>query len=436
METAEKTAPGKRDTTEEQDIPRAASAQFEEARAVMIEPDLEFIRILSRYGGDSYKKCFQCGSCSATCPISPDTHPFPRKEMAWAVWGMRDRLLTDPDVWLCHHCNDCSVRCPRAGRPGDVLAAVRRESVIQYAAPRFLARWVNQPKFVPILLGLPAALLGLALLMRDGIESALGISAATGEPITYSYSRIFPHWLLNSFFALFTVLALLAALIGVQRFLRALKAAGTWGVASRPAKGLFASTVAAVRKIIKHDKFTSCTAEHSRPVSHFCVFFGFIALCVVTIWVITGPFNPLLRDGFVYPFSFWSPWKMLANIGGVAVFLGCVLMIRERLHNRDNAGSSSYFDWAFLWTLFAVVLSGFMTELLHYLRMVPHRHVAYFIHLVLVFGLLMYLPYSKFAHLLYRTAAMIYAERYGRDGGEPVATGSGSGDGIKGTREP
>jgi hypothetical protein len=62
------------------------------------------------------------------------------------------------------------------------------------------------------------------------------------------------------------------------------------------------------------------------------------------------------------------------------------------------------------------VVSGFATELLHYLRMVPHRHVVYFIHLVLVFALLIYLPYSKFAHILYRTTAMIYAEYYGRDG--------------------
>jgi hypothetical protein len=60
------------------------------------------------------------------------------------------------------------------------------------------------------------------------------------------------------------------------------------------------------------------------------------------------------------------------------------------------------------------VATGFATEALHYLRMAPHRHVAYFIHLVFVFALLVYLPYSKFAHLLYRTTAMVFAERYGR----------------------
>ena len=427
METAEKTTP---ETVQapEQHIPQATPAPPEQGSWVRIDPDLDFIRALSQHGADSYKKCFQCGTCSATCPISPETDPFPRKEMAWALWGMKERLLVDPDVWLCHHCNDCSVRCPRSGGPGDVLAAVRRLSVIHYAAPRFLARWMSQPRYAPVLLAIPAVLLGIALLLRDRIGAALGFVTPMGEPIVYSYSRVFPHWLINGFFGLFGLLALIACVIGVVRFVRVIKAPSAWGTSEPPTKGMLSSSVAAIKKILTHDKFTSCTAEHSRPVAHFLVFFGFLALTAVTIWVITGRINPLLRDGFAYPFGFWNPWKMLANIGGLAVLAGCVLMINERLYHKDKAGHSSYFDWVFLWTLFAVVVSGFVTEFLHYLRMVPHRHVAYFIHLVFVFALLIYIPYSKFAHLLYRTTAMVYAERYGRT---PAGAASGNGDGKK-----
>jgi len=394
---------------------------------VAIEPDLDFIRDLTRSGGASLKKCFQCGTCGATCPISPDVHPFPRKEMAWAAWGMKEQLLKDPDVWLCHHCNDCSIRCPRGARPGDVLAAVRREAVLRYAAPRFLARWVNRPRYIPLLIALPTALLGLALVAGDTLAAWLGMAAPSGTPIVYSYSPLLPHWLLNGLFGFFAVLVLIAAVIGVMRFWQAIASTEPGRLAGSAPKGVLASTWSVIKKVVLHEKFTSCTTEHSRAIAHFCVFFGFLALTVVTAWVITGPVNPLLRGGFAYPFSFLNPWKVLANLGGLAILVGCLLMIWERLYEADHAGVSTYFDWAFLWTIVAVVATGFATELLHYLRMVPHRHVAYFIHLVCVFVLLVYLPYSKFAHLLYRMAAMIHAEHTGREG--ETASGAVARDG-------
>ena len=97
------------------------------AETITLEPDLGFIKDVSKLGGGDLKKCYQCATCSVACKISPDNKPFPRKEMIAASWGLKDRLLSDPDVWLCYHCNDCSSVCPRGGGPGSVLAAVREE---------------------------------------------------------------------------------------------------------------------------------------------------------------------------------------------------------------------------------------------------------------------------------------------------------------------
>jgi quinone-modifying oxidoreductase subunit QmoC len=385
---------------------------------VRIEPDLAFIRALMKAGGDSLKQCMQCGTCSATCALASDDAPFPRKEMAWASWGMKDTLLKDPDVWLCHQCNDCSARCPRGARPGDVLAAVRREWVIHHAVPRFFARWVHQPQAVLLLLGIMAVLLGAALYLKDPVARLLGISEELTPKIVFSYSSMLPRWMLNLFFLVLGILVLLPFLRGVARLWKMMKTAALQQASDSRRKKLIPSIGAAVKSILLHEKFNLCTEARPRYWSHMAVFFGFLALVLVTLWVITAPYNPLITGPFIYPLDIWNPWKLLANAGGIALILGSALMIRDRMKNSEQVGVNNYSDWSLIVVLLAVALTGFITEALHLVRLEPHRHLAYFVHLIFAGTLLLYMPYSKFAHIVYRSIAMICAERYNRTPGK------------------
>ena len=387
-----------------------------------VDPDLDFIRSLNAQGGDALKKCFQCGTCSATCAVSPDSTPFPRKEMAWAVWGMKDRLVADPDVWLCYQCNDCTTRCPRGVRPGDVLGAIRLECVAHYSIGGFLAKWIGQPQCIPLLLGIPATVLTLAMLATNGwIQAGTTVreTVTSGGQIIYSYSRMFPHWLLNTLFGLLGVFVLVVAAVSVWRFWQAMKAADARRGTGTPVKTVPASLAAALGDAVMHRRFTDCTETRLRYYSHLSVFFGFLALCLVTLWVITIGVNPLVRDEFIYPLGFFNPWKLLANAGGLAVLGGCLWMCIDRLRGGEPA-RGVYADWALLVTLLLVVSTGFFAEALHFVRLEPHRHVAYFVHLVFAFALLLYLPYCKLAHIFLRTTAMVYAEHTGRNGAAPA----------------
>ncbi len=60
------------------------------AEATVLNPDLGFIKDLQALGGGDLKKCYQCATCSVVCPISPETKPYPRKEMIAASWGLKD----------------------------------------------------------------------------------------------------------------------------------------------------------------------------------------------------------------------------------------------------------------------------------------------------------------------------------------------------------
>jgi len=155
--------------------------------------------------------------------------------------------------------------------------------------------------------------------------------------LNISYSSFFPHWLINSFFGFFSLVVLVVTLIGLWRFWQAMKTSVPPERLANPAKGFGASILSTLRDLWLHDRFTRCGTTRSRYLSHMLVFFGFLALCVVTLWVITGKHNPLISHEFVYPFPFWSPWKGLANLAGLAIMTGCLLMIRDRLKQTREA---------------------------------------------------------------------------------------------------
>ena len=103
--------------------------------AITADPDLDFVRTVNEWGGGDLKACFQCATCSVVCDLTPDGKPFPRKEMVLAQWGQKDQLINNADVWLCHQCSDCTAKCPRDAKPGEVLAAIRRTAYRHHAVP-------------------------------------------------------------------------------------------------------------------------------------------------------------------------------------------------------------------------------------------------------------------------------------------------------------
>ncbi|MCA1987017.1 MAG: 4Fe-4S dicluster domain-containing protein, partial [Desulfovibrio sp.] len=138
-----------------------------------ITPDLEFIKELQAVGGESVKKCYQCATCSVACPISPSGNPYPRKEMIWAQWGLKDRLLTDIDVWLCHNCGTCSDLCPRGANPGDLLAAIRNMTYRNLVGPSCMGKLMSSAKGLPVLIGIPAVLFLIVWIIVASIKGSV-----------------------------------------------------------------------------------------------------------------------------------------------------------------------------------------------------------------------------------------------------------------------
>lgn len=360
-----------------------------------IEPDTSLIEYLRRDCNSAISTCMQCGSCSAVCELSPEDKPFPRKEMIWASWGLREKILGDPDIWLCHQCGDCTVTCPRDVRPGDVIASLRSYHYLYYARPRFLGKWLHSPKYLPLIIFFPA------LIIAGIIALAASIKVPEG-PVNYSI--FFPHLWLNVSFFSFVLVFYGFFVSGIMQFLREMNQRAGLPVSSG---ALWKNSWQVLKEILTHRHFRQCNTNRFRYTAHFLVFWGFVLLLAVTLFAILSTLF------FEYPLPFLNPIKIGGNLGGMMLVTGISIMVFIRLFNRRNRAGSNYFDWSFLITLWLLTVSGGLVEMARFMNWTA-AYLIYFIHLVLVWMVILYAPYTKFGHFLFRTVALIAAKQRGR----------------------
>ncbi len=369
-----------------------------------VAPDLDFIRSLKAFGGENLKNCYQCATCSVVCPISTDDRPFPRPEMIHAQWGMKEKLVTDPLVWVCHNCRDCSSYCPRGAKPGELLAAVRDYTITHFGWPGGFARLFNSAKFLPLLFAIPV----IVLLGVLGLEGHLHIPE--GRIV---YSKLFPIHTLEYIYIPVAFFGFIAGLMGMRRYWTAISAHRS---GESPRRGLVEAAILTGKEILTHTQFKKCSVEGKRYYGHLPMLYGFLGAFLTTLLVTVYYYT-----GINTPLKLYDPVKILANVSAVALLYGCGLLVARRFQKEPeerNNLPSSYFDWLFLGLLTAVAVTGTLTELTRLSGAAGIAYPTYFIHLSLIFMLLGYMPYSKFAHIFYRTAAMVHEKMYEA---EPVA---------------
>ena len=92
----------------------------------LTESQTEFLRRVEAKCDRNLALCYQCGKCTAGCPIAFEMDYSPHQIIRGVQLGMSDVVLSSRTIWLCAACETCSTRCPQNVDPAGVMDALRR----------------------------------------------------------------------------------------------------------------------------------------------------------------------------------------------------------------------------------------------------------------------------------------------------------------------
>jgi len=102
----------------------------------------DFVKKVEEISGQTLPSCYQCGKCSAGCPMSFAMDLLPNQIIHLVRLGLEEDIAKSKTIWLCASCLTCSVRCPRGVDLSRIMEALRLITLrknIDYVEPSRIA---------------------------------------------------------------------------------------------------------------------------------------------------------------------------------------------------------------------------------------------------------------------------------------------------------
>ncbi|MCX7732806.1 MAG: 4Fe-4S dicluster domain-containing protein [candidate division WOR-3 bacterium] len=73
----------------------------------------QLVSQIEELSGQRVSDCYQCGCCTAGCPVGELMDPPPSRAIRLLQLGRAQELLASEGIWVCASCLVCGTRCPR-----------------------------------------------------------------------------------------------------------------------------------------------------------------------------------------------------------------------------------------------------------------------------------------------------------------------------------
>jgi len=346
--------------------------------------DLTLYKEVAKFGASDMEICMQCGNCSASCPLSKGNDTFPRKIYRYLQLGLRDKLLSSPEPWLCYYCGECNKDCPRGAEPAETMMATRRWLTTQYD-------WTGLAKRLYLseaweIGSLSVVALGIILLFWffHGPIITDRVAVNSFAPVVWieigdlTMAAVLTIFLLSNAFRMFGFIM-----------------AGT----RVPLRLYITEAKAFVFHFATQKRWRECGEDRSRWLKHFILVTGYMTM--MTLIIVFIRWFQVDDDSW----HFTSIFGYYAT--GVLLYL-TVDMFRSRLQKKaDIHRFSEPTDWLFLILLFFTTLTGIFMHMVRLAGWPMGTYVMYVIHLAIAGPMLVIeVPFGKWSHLFYRPLAI------------------------------
>lgn len=350
----------------------------------------ELLLEMKKYGAENIETCFNCGNCTAICPLANDDHPFPRNMIRLAQLGLKDRLIGSVDPWLCYYCGECSTTCPKGAEPGETMMSLRRWLTATYDWTGLGGKFYTSRIWEIGSIGFVAAVVVLLFILFHGPIVVDRVELNTFAPVSVVHLL---DWVMAGglFFFLLTNLYRMHNFVmnqypkvnvSLSQYLRE-----AWRL---------------VYEFFTQERFSKC--EDRRPwITHMLLVSGYVLMLVMIVG-----FLPWFQTDNIYPI--YHPQRWLGYYATIVLLYGAGEALWGRIQKDKQMHRFSHLsDWIFPVLLILGAVTGILVHAFRYLGLSIPTYYTYVIHLAfMVPMLILEVPFGKWSHLAYRPFAIYF----------------------------
>jgi ferredoxin len=351
---------------------------------------------LQELGATKVARCYNCGTCTAVCPLAQEGVEFPRSLIRYAILGAEDKLLSSVRPWLCYYCGDCSKECPRDADPAEFMMALRRYLTSRYDWTGLSSRLYVSKKVELIAIMLMASITGLFIYLFHGPLVLNRTELATFAPLGIVEIGDL---------AIFVILASLLS-TNIFRMYRFIMNTG-----DRKRISIKAYIMEFIKIMPIHfftqKKIRDCSdgsSDRKYWFYHVIFFCGYVTSFVLFLFLLRYTQTNM-------PFLFFNPLSIVGLAATGALFFAAGVVIYGRTRKSRPVWKYSHpTDWMFIVLLLLTVATGIFTGVFRSIGIPLATYLTYSLHLMIVAPfLILEVPFAKWSHLAYRPLAIYFA---------------------------